>query len=95
MTEPAPEPLDRQRIAIFEEPTGAWVIARAGPICETCAGCGCGDPLDPITINPLFVRMIKARAEGRMPKLTDMRQLAGMMGGAFGGKDGTGSGPAS
>jgi|AmaraimetP72IA01_FD_contig_31_10548544_length_610_multi_8_in_0_out_0_2 hypothetical protein len=79
MTEPL-EPLDRQRIAVYEPGDGSWVIARAGPICPTCADCGCGDPLDPITIPAMFVNILRARQEGKVPKLGELRKLVGMMG---------------
>ena len=80
MTEP-PEPLDRQRIAVYEPEDGSWIIARSGPICETCASCGCGEQLDPITVPHMFVSIIKARQEGKMPKIGDLRRMMGVLNG--------------
>src|SRR5215469_10346638 len=49
-----PEPVERGRYAVFPTPDSGWAISRAGPLCDRCTGCGCGDQADPIMV-PAFV----------------------------------------
>jgi hypothetical protein len=76
--EAAPEPFARERVAMFETPAGDWVIARAAPICETCAACGCGEQQAPITLPSMLVGILKAQAEGRKVGIGQLRKLAAM-----------------
>ncbi len=63
--EPLPvQPAERGRYAIFEQPDGGLVIPRSAPLCERCAGCGCGEQLDPLRVPGALVRMARAAAEG-------------------------------
>lgn len=76
MPEQAPEPSERGRYAIFEQPDGGLVIPRSAPLCERCADCGCGEQGEPLTIPAAIVKMAKAAAEGKGMSVKSM--LAGM-----------------
>jgi hypothetical protein len=69
-----PVTLERGRYRISQAPDGAWKVARAVDLCETCEGCGCGTAADLITVPPMLLKM--ASAPGMMGK------LRGMLGGA-------------
>lgn len=77
-----PEPAERGRYALYTEPSGGLVIARAANICDTCSACGCGEQCDPITIPAALVAMARAAAEGKMklPTVKQLKQLAGNRG---------------
>jgi hypothetical protein len=78
----AGEPAERGRYALYVEPSGGVVIARAAGICATCQECGCGEQADPITIPAALVAMARAAAEGKMklPTVKQLKQLAGSRG---------------
>jgi len=64
--EPAPAPVPDViegpgRYRVYSAPDGGWVIARAGPLCDRCAGCGCGEQGDPITIPALVIQVARQR----------------------------------
>jgi hypothetical protein len=75
-------PAERGRYALYVEPSGGVVIARAAGICDTCRDCGCGDQVEPITIPAALVAMARAAAEGKMklPSVKQLKQLAGSKG---------------
>lgn len=52
------------RYRVFETIDGGWVVARAGPICDRCAECGCGEQADPITIPGLVIQVARQRMNG-------------------------------
>lgn len=52
------------RYRVFAGPEGSWVIARAGPLCDRCAGCGCGEQGEPITIPGLVIQVARQRMNG-------------------------------
>lgn len=60
----APGPVERGRYAVFELPDGGLHIARSGPLCDRCAGCGCGDQLDPIKAPGMLVKLARQAAAG-------------------------------
>lgn len=62
--QPQQQLLERSRIAITEMPDGSWVIRRAGPICQTCQDCGCGDQADPLVIPAMAISAWKAMQAG-------------------------------
>lgn len=72
-----PEPGERGRYAIFEQPDGGLVIPRSAPLCETCAACGCGEQMEPLRIPGALVRMARAAAEGNGGGMA--KKLRGMM----------------
>lgn len=78
----APEAADRGRYALYSQPDGGLLIARASGICQTCQDCGCGTQAEPIAIPPAVVSMAKLAAEGkiRLPTVKQLRQLAGSRG---------------
>ena len=41
------------------------MIPRSGPLCETCAACGCGEQMEPLRIPGALVKMARAAAEGK------------------------------
>lgn len=49
------------RYRVYLAPDGGGVIARAGPLCDRCAGCGCGEQGDPITIPALVIQIARQR----------------------------------
>jgi len=73
----APEPAERGRYAVYQQPDGGALIARAHHICERCAGCGCGEQADPISIPAAVMGMARMAMEGKM-KLPPVGQLARM-----------------
>ena len=73
----AGELLERGRYAIYQSADGAIVIPRASGICETCAGCGCGDQQDPIRAPAAVVKMAQAAAQGK----GGLGRMIGMRGG--------------
>jgi hypothetical protein len=62
-----PEPAERGRYAVYEQPDGGIVIARAVNLCERCLDCGCGEQADPIGPVPgTVIQMARAAAEGKL-----------------------------
>jgi hypothetical protein len=45
-----PEPSERGRYAVFEQPDGGLIIPRSAPLCDRCASCKCGEQQDPVKI---------------------------------------------
>ena len=75
------EPAERGRYAVYEA-DGGLVIARASGICETCANCGCGEQVDPITVPAMLVALAKnAAANGKMPGFGAIRKAVMARGG--------------
>jgi hypothetical protein len=72
-----PEPSERGRYAIYEQPDGGLVIPRSAPLCESCASCGCGEQQEPLRIPGALVRMARAAAEGKGNGLAG--KIKGMM----------------
>ena len=72
----APEALERGRYAVYETPDGGLAIARSGPLCGTCQGCGCGDQADPILVPAMAVTAWKAMQNGdRMGALAKVKAM--------------------
>lgn len=84
MTEdsPQPEPAERGRYAVYLQPDGGIVIARAASICQSCQDCGCGTQAEPITIPAALAHMARMAAEGKMklPSVKQLKQLASARG---------------
>ncbi len=59
-----PEPSERGRYAIFEQPDGGLIIPRSAPLCAACAACKCGEQMEPLKIPGAYIRMARAAAEG-------------------------------
>jgi hypothetical protein len=59
-----PEPAERGRYAIYEQPDGGLVIPRTSGLCDRCASCGCGEQAEPLRIPGALVKMARAAAEG-------------------------------
>ena len=74
-----PEPAERGRYAVYMQPDGGIVIARAADICQTCQDCGCGVQAEPLTIPAALASMARMAAEGKM-KLPSVKQLKAMAG---------------
>ncbi len=62
--EAPPEPAEVGRYAVFADPDGSLVFARAAPLCEKCAACGCGDQAENIRVPAMLV---KAVGSGKVP----------------------------
>jgi len=79
MTEVAePVLLERGRYALTEMPDGSWVIRRAGPLCETCEACGCGDQDDSLPPIPkMFVDVMTGKVQANVKHLMGMLKGAG------------------
>lgn len=77
----APDLLERGRHAITGMADGSWVITRAGPLCDTCATCGCGEQQEPIQIPAFAVKMLMMDPEQRA-KLNPVAMVKRMMNGA-------------
>lgn len=74
-----PEPLERGRYAVFETPDGGMAIARSGPLCDTCANCGCGDQADPIIVPAMAVQLWRAQQNGDLGGIGKLRAAAKAM----------------
>ena len=74
-----PQLLERGRHAITGMPDGSWVITRAGPICESCQECGCGEQQEPIHVPAMVVSLITMDPEKRA-KLTPAAMMARLLG---------------
>lgn len=87
-TPEAPEPAERGRYAVYLQPDGGIVIARAAGICATCMECGCGEQADPISIPAALAHMARMAAEGKMklPSVKQLKQLASARGPAPSGR---------
>ena len=82
------EPAERGRYAVYQAADGGLVIARAAPLCETCAACGCGEQADPLTVPAMLVSLAKqAAAGGKMPGLGAIRKAVMARGGNGSGSD--------
>jgi hypothetical protein len=80
--EPAPgEPAERGRYALYQQPDGSALIARASGICERCAGCGCGEQQPPIGPVPAFAfQAFALMRDGRIPEAMRLVMKNGMPG---------------
>ena len=76
-----PELLARGRYALSRMPNRTWVITRAGPLCERCEGCGCGDQQDPITVPVLLTALLES---GKRPSMGDVKRLFSLALGSMG-----------
>jgi hypothetical protein len=80
MTDPQqPEPSERGRYAIFEQPDGGLIIPRTSGLCERCASCGCGEQAEPLRVPGAIVRMARAAAEGNGGMADRLKQMRGLM----------------
>ena len=70
-----PELLERGRYAVTGMPDGSWVITRAGPLCERCSECGCGDQGEPVPVPAIAVQAMTGQLNGSARKM-----LAKMLG---------------
>lgn len=69
------EPAERGRYAIFDQPDGGLLIARAVNLCDRCLDCGCGDQAEPVGPIPgSLVTMAKAAAAGKVKIPQAIRQ---------------------
>lgn len=69
--------LERGRYAVTGMPDGSWAIVRAGPICETCQACGCGEQQEPIMVPAFVVAVITGERQLPGP----LQKMMGMFGG--------------
>jgi hypothetical protein len=60
-----PQLLERGRHAITGMRDGSWVIARAGPLCDRCSECGCGEQQEPIVVPSFAVNLLMMDPEKR------------------------------
>lgn len=74
-----PDPAERGRYAVYMQPDGGIVIARAADICQSCQDCGCGTQAEPLTIPAALASIARMAAEGKM-KLPSVKQLKAMAG---------------
>jgi hypothetical protein len=65
--------LEAGRYRLYQAPDGAWVVARAVGLCETCQGCGCGDQAGPIQIPALVIKLALTPGGGLLDKLKAIR----------------------
>ena len=62
-----PEPVERGRYAVYDQPDGGLLIARKTHLCDRCLDCGCGEHADPVGPIPgSLVAMARAAAEGKV-----------------------------
>lgn len=75
-----PELLERGRYAVTGMPDGSWVITRAGPLCEACSDCGCGEQQDPVPVPAIAVQAFTGQLNGAGKKMLS-RMLGKVTGG--------------
>ncbi len=69
-------PVERGRYAVFSQPDGGILIARAGPLCGRCEACGCGQQRDPVgPISGALVRLAQAAASGEMTMAGALKRM--------------------
>lgn len=61
-----PVVLEAGRYRLSQAPDGSLVLGRATGLCDTCAGCGCGDQSPPVHVPAMVMRMAKGGMLGRM-----------------------------
>jgi hypothetical protein len=61
--------LERGRYALSEMADGSWVIRRAGPLCDTCQSCGCGEQDELPAIPKMFVDVLTGRTQANLKGL--------------------------
>lgn len=67
MTSPGePEAVARGRYALYANADGSVAIARTDGLCGTCAGCGCGEQMPPISIPAVVAAQARRFAEGKL-----------------------------
>ena len=79
VTEQEPVLLERGRYALTEMPDGSWVIRRAGPLCESCQACGCGEQDELPRIPKLYVDVLTGKLQMGMKDMVKMlgKQVTG------------------
>ena len=68
-TEAVPVLLERGRYAVTGMPDGGWVITRAGPLCDRCQDCGCGEQGEPVPVPALAVQAMTGQLNGAGRKM--------------------------
>ena len=75
MTDQA-EAAERGRYAVHTMPDGGLLISRAGPLCDRCADCGCGEQRDPVgPISGALVKLAQAAAAGEMSMAGALKRM--------------------
>lgn len=78
MAEQAPEASERGRYAVFVTPDGGWVIATAGPLCDRCQGCGCGEAYrDPLPVPAMVVGLMTGQSSLPAPLAKALGKVMG------------------
>lgn len=62
-TEPG---VQRGRYAVREPKDGTIVLSRTSGLCETCAGCECGEQAEPIVIPAHIAVMVRKAIAGKL-----------------------------
>lgn len=64
--DPGPVVLEAGRYKLAQAPDGSLVLGRATGLCDTCAGCGCGDQSPPVHVPAMVMKMARGGMLGRM-----------------------------
>ncbi len=54
------------RYVVYALPDGGWTILRAGPICDRCENCGCGEQGEPVNVPGIVVQMAMSQGKQRL-----------------------------
>jgi len=80
---PAPAPaetfevLERARHALLLMPDGSGLLYRAGPLCERCETCGCGEQQPPLPVPAFAVKILRGEGIEGLPG--PLRAMLGRM----------------
>ena len=56
--------LEEARHVILAMPDGSAVVYRAGPLCERCKTCGCGEQAEPFPVPAFIVAAVTGQGDG-------------------------------
>lgn len=71
-----PETVNLEKIGVVAK--GSWVIYRAGPLCESCEACGCGEQAEPWVLPPVVANILTMDPDERA-KLNPMAIMKRLM----------------
>lgn len=72
----APEASERGRYAVHAMPDGGLLISRAGPLCDRCQSCGCGEQRDPVgPISGALVKIAQMAAAGEVSMAGALKKM--------------------
>ena len=70
------EAAERGRYAVYQTDDGGVLISRAGPLCDRCRECGCGEQLPQVgPISGVLIKLAQAAQNGEITVAGAMKKL--------------------